>query len=559
MTAKSENDQAYHSQDVLAKLISGALKGKPAASGLARYRLILLLLGTAAAFIVATGLDLFIITPDTPTLLMLRNALLLTGLGMLAWAIWITWHDYIQPVMHLREWVLHMRGGNLSARIPEPRHGEFTDLSSDLNSLGEMLWSLSRDTEQQLQNYTEHTAQKTRSLTILYDVAASINVSRDLNDLLTRFLHTLTEVVGARAAAVRLVAHDGQMHLVASTGLNKDIIKKERVLPAESCLCGKIDTTEGVLFQEGMLPCARRAGHNFFDGEDLSMIVVPLQYRGKTLGVYNLFVDQETFEQREDLSELFTSIGRHLGMAIDKARLDEETTRLSIVEERTRLAHELHDSLAQTIASIRFQVRVLDETLHHDGDEATVWQELEKIENTIDEANTELRELIAHFRAPVDKRGLIPSVEQTVERFRLESGGTLIFLQNEWPEKPLPPEYEIQVLRIIQESLANARKHGTADTVRILLRGNEQGHYKVMVEDDGVGLGDRVQSGAPGEHVGLSIMQDRARRIDGKLRIESEPGEGVRVILTFEHPDNNTNQDTIFFADTVNESTRISH
>ena len=458
-----------------------------------------------------------------------------SGAAALAWAVWQMWRDYIEPIDHLRQWVLRLRGGDLAARLPPLRHGEFAVLAQDLNALAEMLQSLSRDTEQQLQRYTEHMSQKTRSLAILYDVAASINVARDLDDLLGKCLDTLVEAVGAKAGAVRLLGRDGQMRLVASRGLADEIVERERVLPAQSCLCGQAVVKNGVLVQSEMAPCTRRVGRPFFSEDDYYMVVVPLQYRGRTLGVYNLYLAREGPGLEEGFDALLTSIGRHLGMAIDKARLDEETSQLQIMEERARLAHELHDSLAQTLASVRFQIRVLDETLHQ-GDEKAIWAELERIESSVDEANTELRELIAHFRAPVDKRGLIPSIERTVARFRQECPETHVFLQTEWPERPLPPEYEMQVLRIVQEALANVRKHAQADTVRVLMRGDESGRYMVLVEDDGVGMVSKARSESPGEHVGLSIMEDRARKIGGSLLIESEAGEGVRVVLRFTYP-----------------------
>jgi two-component system nitrate/nitrite sensor histidine kinase NarX len=371
-------------------------------------------------------------------------------------------------------------------------------------------------------------------LGILYDVAASINVSRNLNDLLTRFLHTLTEAVGARAAAVRLLSEDGNMKIAASIGLPQEMIDRERSLTAENCLCGDAVKGDDMHVQDTLLPCWKEIGKDFFAERHLAMLVVPLQYRGQTLGVYNLYVDGKSFQQRHDTQDLFTSIGHHLGMAIDRARLDEEANRLSIMEERTRIAHELHDSLAQTLASVRFQVRVLDETLHQ-GDEAAAWQELERIENNLDEAHTELRELIAHFRAPISKLELIPSIEQAVERFRHTCSGVHVFLQKEWPDRPLPAEHEIQVLRIVQEALVNIRKHAHADTVRVMLYGDDHGSYRILVEDDGIGIGIASPPSTPGEHVGISIMEDRAKRIGGKLRIDSDPGEGVQVILTFRY------------------------
>lgn len=203
------------------------------------------------------------------------------------------------------------------------------------------------------------------------------------------------------------------------------------------------------------------------------------------------------------------------------------------MEERTRMAHELHDSLAQTLVSLRFQVRVLDETLHQDDGQPT-WQALEIIENTLDEANTELRTLVARFRAPMSKHGLIPGVEKAIERFRSEC--TIpVYLQKEWPDTPLPPNKELQVLRIIQESLANIRKHSQANAVRIMMRGDRQGNRTILIEDDGVGFVQLQEKDGRhlGEHIGLKILRDRARQLNGQLKIESETGEGTRIELTF--------------------------
>ena len=89
----------------------------------------------------------------------------------------------------------------------------------------------------------------------------------------------------------------------------------------------------------------------------------------------------------------------------------------------------------------------------------------------------------------------------------------------------------MQLLRIVQESLANIRKHANAHAVRILVSfdGDE---LTLLVEDDGIGF-DQAPSGKPGEHIGLSIMQERAFRMGGELRIESEPGEGTRVEMVY--------------------------
>jgi two-component system, NarL family, nitrate/nitrite sensor histidine kinase NarX len=443
--------------------------------------------------------------------------------------------NLLAPLTALQQWAQDIRAGKLSSRL-SLRSGttEYYALGEDINRLSDTLQALSDDMQAQVREQTHHIAQKTRSLEIIYDVAASINVSRDLDDLLTRFLHTLKEVVNARAAVVRLVTDDNQMRLVASTGLDEAVIAREQFIPAATCLCGTAYNQGQVLYEHDVRHCDKIIGHAFFDTQDMvGMIAVPLQYRDRTLGVYNLFVAADSLVETDELNELLTSIGRHLGMAIEKSRLDDEANRLSIMEERTRIAHELHDSLAQTLASLRFQARVLDENLRK-GDEPAVWHELEKIEINLDEAYAELRELITHFRAPIDKRGLVPAVQQLVNRFRNQTG-IAIFLQQEWNIVQLPASIEVEALRIIQESLNNIRKHSQAQNVRVIVRSTPQGECDILLEDDGVGMDTQADPDTHRDHYGLHIMAERAKRINADLRIESEPGEGTRINLTFRY------------------------
>lgn len=492
----------------------------------------LALFGLASVILGLAILPLFSL--DKPIVTILQGILLVSGAVFLGGLYHTIKQHLLQPLAQLRQWADHVGAGELAARISVPGRGDFQNLAADINVISDQLQDLSLNMEAQVNKQTAHIKHKTRSLEVLYDVAASINSSRDLDDLLTRFLHTLKEVVHARAATVRLLTNDNRMRLVASIGLNDEVVSREQYMPAHQCLCGKAVTDGVILSDDNVNKCDRLVGTPFFEQDEVQMIAVPLQYRGRTLGVYNLFVDQETHLNADYDSELLVSIGRHMGMAIEKSSVDEEANRLTIIEERTRIAHELHDSLAQTLASLRFQVRVLDETLHR-GDESELWAELERIENSLDEANTELRGLIDHFRAPIDRRGLMPAIEKVVERFRNESR-IQIFLQKEWSGASLPEDMEIQILRIVQEALCNVRKHSKAHTVRVLMRGKENGPYRILIEDDGTGMEALTRKGAPGEHVGLSIMEERARRLGGKIRFESELGEGTRIQLTFPSP-----------------------
>jgi two-component system nitrate/nitrite sensor histidine kinase NarX len=453
-------------------------------------------------------------------------------------------NNVIEPLEELRQWARVMRSGRLSARVNVPESGEFAELAGDINRLGERLEELTHEMDERVHKQTTRLAHQTRSLAILYEVAASINKYRDLDDLLSHFLHTLRDVTDARAArdvtdaraaTVRLLGKDQKMRLVASLGLDDDVVRAEQQMSMEeSCVCGQALGAGTIQCTNDIRKCNAIIGQPMFgDQENITLLAVPLQYRGRDLGIYNLFLDEAGVAISRDFTELLTSIGRHLGMAIEKAYLDNQAQRMSLMQERTMLAHELHDSLAQTLASLRYQVRMLDDTLQED-DAARARQETARIRASLDEAHTELRQLLFHFRAPLEGRGLVPTLKALVERFGKETGVASV-LQHDCADIELPAILEMQVVRIIQESLVNIRKHSKAQHVRVLVHCDEGGDFRALIEDDGIGFGDNVLDGSPGEHVGLAIMQERAQRLGGALRIESEPGEGTRIELTFHH------------------------
>ena len=430
----------------------------------------------------------------------------------------------------VRKWIVRMMDGDLGARVsPVVRSGE-RSLLDDINVLGDMISRMCQNVDQQTRVQVEQLAQKTRSLEILYDAAAGVNVLHDVNDLLTRFLHTLCDMVKARAGVVRLMAEDGQMRLIATLGCDESMLA--RAVSLEQCLSGA-HTADELLIQTDVQQCEPGL-HISTDAGCAALVTIPIRYSDRTLGVYHLVLESAALIEREDVSYLFSSIGRHLGIAIEKARLERHARRLSIMEERTLLANELHDSLAQTLASLRFQVTLAEETVAQSKDRTGIRQ-IRMIKEGLDQANSQLRELLAHFRTRMDERGLIPAIESVVERFRKETG-IAAFFQNEIDESNLPPSLEVQVLHIVQEALTNVRKHSDAQNVRVLLRAEDNGDHHVLVEDDGQGIEEKVVSDPPGEHIGLSIMRERAARLGGTLSIESDTGEGTRVELQFNVP-----------------------
>jgi len=261
-------------------------------------------------------------------------------------------------------------------------------------------------------------------------------------------------------------------------------------------------------------------------------VVVPVQHQDRILGVYNLFLDRPLAAMGEDMHDLLITVGRHLGLAIEKASLESEARRFAIMEERNIIGNELHDSVAQSLIGMRLQLQMLTEALAR-KDFGAAQYEANGLRRAMTQTNADLRDLLTNFRLKIDDSGLVQTVANLVERFGQETG-IAVYFQNECRALALTPAQEIQVFYIIQEALTNIRKHSGARNVRIMLN-SEDDLYTVLIEDDGHGMAG-IAEGMPGEHAGLAIMRERTERLPGQFVIESEPGEGTRIVLIFNAP-----------------------
>lgn len=463
------------------------------------------------------------------------SAWTLAGLGLasigLGWYLVRLDRTLLRPLVALQGAVDRVCRAEPGASAALRDLGLLAPIGQGVASLNQELTELYDDMDNRIARQTRRLAQKTASLNILYDVAAGINQVEDQDALLLRFLRVLKEMVNARAASVRLVSPDGTRRLVGCIDLNGGLLGAGEPIPVDLCLCGAALSPGDILCTNDARYCARVYGRRMFGSDEVELLSVPLCDRDELLGVYALFVDRPGLAGREDIVELLATIGRHLGAALARHNSDANARRLSILDERNALAHELHDSLAQTLASLRFQVRMLADALAEVAIPEAAGTDLERIRHGLDEAHTELREMLASYRAPLDRRGLVPALEKLAAR--LDVDNTMhVFFQNDCRPFDLPAATERQILRIAQEALANARKHAHAHRVRVLLTRQGEG-YVLLVEDDGVGFSAPKRSTRPGEHIGLAIMEERARRIGAELRIESEPGEGTRCELLF--------------------------
>jgi two-component system nitrate/nitrite sensor histidine kinase NarX len=368
---------------------------------------------------------------------------------------------------------------------------------------------------------------KLPALRALSEVAASLASATDVEALLARYLGTMMRIAGAQAGTVRVLAADGaHLRLVSAAGLPAELVERERLVPLGCGTCGEAVGAQAVLCSHALERCSEATRHAFFLG-CAELFAVPIRLHGATLGVFNLFM-QHAGELPEEVRSLFGTIGEHLGMALENARLTRENTRATLLGERQMLASQVHDSLAQTLAYAKMRAVALREA-ECSGDCERASRYFADLEDALEVAYRDLRGLIAQFREPMNPRGLAPALREAIDTFRRRSG---LEVELAWraAEPILAPEEEVQLFYVVQEALANVQRHAGARRVSVQIDREETRHV-VRIEDDGAGF--EPGEPAPGEHFGLAIMRERAARLGGTLAVDSSPGAGTRVRLDF--------------------------
>jgi signal transduction histidine kinase len=256
-----------------------------------------------------------------------------------------------------------------------------------------------------------------------------------------------------------------------------------------------------------------------------SFLGVPIVSKGGVIGAFYLTNKEGAAAFSDDDQSVIEMLAAHAAIAIENGRLYERSRELSVIEERNRLARELHDAVAQTLFSVVLTAEAAATLV--DRDPAAAKERLGEVQRLAADAVGELRSLVFELRpAELEAEGLVPTLRKHVEVLRRVHRRE-IELDVEGVRR-LPVEVEGEIFRIVQEALSNALRHAQAAHVRASLRvGGEV--VEASVRDDGVGFDPAA---ARSRRLGLTSMEERAARIGGSLAIDSRPGEGTEVRLT---------------------------
>jgi signal transduction histidine kinase len=284
------------------------------------------------------------------------------------------------------------------------------------------------------------------------------------------------------------------------------------------------DTSDSIEFIQVMESAVGRSLQEYLPA-GTSLIAVPLIAKDKVIGIVVLSYHEPGYYSGKK-TDLLQAFANQAAIAIDNARLYQQVQQAAVLEERGRLARELHDAVTQSIYSASVIAEVAPDIW--DKDPAIGRQYLEQLPMMLRGALSEMRILLLELRPDaLQDKTLGQLIELLVEAARARSRANITLTLE--GERPLPENVTIALHRITQESLNNVSKHAEASEVNVSFICDSE-EMVLQISDDGVGFDPAtVQPG----HLGIGIMSERAKEIGATFQIDSKPGDGTIVIVTW--------------------------
>ncbi len=430
----------------------------------------------------------------------------------------------INPLSYLRDGLRKIESAQFSVRVEVVSNDEFGQVASSFNRMAATLQSLYGNLEAQVAAKTERIAAQKERLEALYGVSTFLAQTTDMQEMTQGFTQRVRQLMKADAIALRWSGEDpSKLLLLASDQFPQVIQEQEKCLMAGTCACGQVRADSRTRVIPISSSDAAPLQHCTRQGYE-SMIAVPVRMHNKKLGEINLFYKSLISMSAEEL-ELLDTLASHLAAAVEGMRAVVLGREAAIAGERSLLARELHDSIAQSLAFLKIQVQLLRSAiLKNDSPKTKV--ALSELDSGLKESIADVRELLLHFRTRTQADDIDRAVQETLQKFQHQTG-LQVSSKTIGEGLPLPQDMQTHVLHVLQEALSNVRKHACARSVEIEIHKGEP--WRFLVRDDGVGfdlLGSRTEL-----QVGLRIMRERADQIGATVAIDSAVGQGTTVTL----------------------------
>lgn len=454
-----------------------------------------------------------------------------------------------QPIKELVRLTQAVRLGEFGVRAEVTGQDEIGQLGRDFNHMVEELGRLYGSLEAQIASKTSDLAQKNRSLLLLYDTSRELSSAQLDQAALRRVADKAREVLGVQGVAVCA------RQVGTATGLPLALAEAQPGSICDAVQCaGCLDDAK--VHWHALPPATSTPG-----SAARQVVTVPIIDGDNRFGVMPLMLNPGQQLDAWQL-ELAQTVGRHLGAALSAAEARDEHRRLALLEERSAIARELHDSLAQSLSYTKIQLTRLSALLNNptaapEQAQAQAREVVRELREGVSAAYRQLRELLTTFRLQLSGKGLAGALQEAVADLTARSG-IEARLDNHLFDLELSANEQIHVLQIVREALSNIEHHSGARHATARLQrsatqaksaANGAGRHaaesevviEVVIEDDGIGI---ATQSSPRNHFGLAIMRDRAQMLGGEVsitRAAPEPADhasiperpGTRVMLRF--------------------------
>jgi signal transduction histidine kinase/HAMP domain-containing protein len=457
--------------------------------------------------------------------IMLKALILAIGILMIiaGSVAWYLAKQLSRPILTLSEGARQLSEGKLDHRVDVKTGDEIEELAKQFNTMASALQETHTTLEQRVEERTRAEKQRSEQLRAINKVSQRIISLMNLDDLLPFVVYLFRETFGYYCVSIYLINEvSGQLLLKAMSGPKQDsgmVLTKET---SDKLIWRVVDDGESLLINDVSVEAEYLPSEDTPDTR--SELAVPVRLSNDIMGV--LDIKSSETDAFDDL-DVFTAstLADFVAIVIENSRLYQDVQEIAKVEERNRLAREIHDILAQGFIGIILQLDLAEQSIT--TDRAEVAERINKAKILAKDSLNEARRSVSSLRPPVKERVLFSDTVQKEAEKSTEISGIPVTIDVKGTETELPVDVQEPLLRIFQEAVTNTRRHANATEIDVSLSFNT-GDIILAIHDNGIGFNTRRKKQ---DTFGLIGMRERVRLMGGKLDIKSKPGQGTTITV----------------------------
>ena len=450
------------------------------------------------------------------------------------------------PVQKLIRANSQFKRGEYSTRVAIAGYTEFKKLGASFNQMAETIDTCQLSLENEINIKTQHLVKANQALTLLYEFARHLTTSQlsvhKLDSLITDFGQILPHLELTLCLQNDVLNHkdsialhsDNMQELCAKLTCDNCSIKNNEHTKSYLIAHQKTQFGELRVRPKSMLPITPPYS-SYLQPQSQAQSQAQSSSKPQPSNRIPIINESSAYLQFEN-DELITTLTSLISTALSLRKQKQQEYQLVLFEERTTIARELHDSLAQSLSYLKIQISVLEKhlqkafTQQESDAEQKVWAHIEHIKIGLKSAYQELRDLLVTFRLTIDNDNFDEALHESASEFALK-GDFEISVNNNVMTLNLTAAEQVDLIQIAREALSNISRHAHATKVQIDFGYNDDNTHIVMaIIDDGIGIAGEVDQSL---HHGLMIMEERAHSLGGILIVTANKPKGTIIAVKF--------------------------